>query len=108
MLYRFRRTPRGVAAKTQRRCSMVRAAIAWGLLALGLFVFAVPSRADEVTTRRIVVFTSGTSRAQRVSMARSTGAKIIRELPLINAVVIETPSNQISAADSKLSAMAEV
>jgi subtilisin len=87
---------------------MVRAARAWGLLALGLFVFAVPSHADEHATRRIVVFAAATTPAQRVALAESTGAKIVRELPAINAVVIETPSNQISSMDTKLTAMAEV
>ncbi|MFI5349606.1 MAG: S8 family peptidase [Elusimicrobiota bacterium] len=87
---------------------MVRTACAWGLLALGLFVFAVPSHADEHVTRRIVVFASGTTAAQRVALAESTGAKVVRELPLINAVVIETPSNEISSADTKLTAMNSV
>ena len=87
---------------------MIRAACAWGLLALGLFAFAVPSRADEQVTRRIVVFASGTSAARRLALAESTGAKIVRELPLINAVVIETPSTQVSAMDTKLTALDEV
>jgi subtilisin family serine protease len=87
---------------------MVRAACAWGLLALGLMLSAVPSHADEHATRRIVVFASGTSAPQRLALAQSTGAKIVRELPLINAVVIETPSNQISSMDTKLTAMSEV
>ena len=87
---------------------MVRVARAWGLLALGLFVFAVPSHAAENTTRRIVVFAPGTSAAQRLALAESTGAKIVRELPLINAVVVETPSTQVSASDTKLTAMSEV
>lgn len=87
---------------------MVRAACAWGLLALGLMVFAVPSHADEHVTRRIVVFASGTTAAQRLALAEATGAKIVRELPLINAVVIETPSQQVSSMDTKLTALAEV
>jgi subtilisin len=86
---------------------MVRVSRAWGLLALSLLAFAVPSRAAD-TTRRIVVFAPGTSSAQRLALAQSTGAKIVRELPLINAVVIETPSTQVSASDSKLTAMNEV
>lgn len=83
---------------------MVRAARAWGLLALGLSLFAVPAHA----TRRIVVFDAGTTPAQRLALASQTGATIVRELPAINAVVIETPSNTISAAESKLTAMQEV
>jgi subtilisin len=87
---------------------MVRTVCAWGLLALGLFAFAVPSHADEHVTRRIVVFASGTTAAQRVALAESTGAKVVRELPLINAVVIETPSTEVSASDTKLTAMNSV
>lgn len=87
---------------------MVRAARVLGLLALGLLAFAVPSHAQSHVTRRIVVFAPGTSPAQRVALASSTGVKIIRELPLINAVVIETPSTQVSAAENKLTAMSEV
>ena len=87
---------------------MVRAARAWGFLALSLLAFAVASHADENVTRRIVVFAPETPAAQRVALARSTGAKVVRELPLIDAVVIETPSTQVSAADTKLTAMVEV
>lgn len=83
---------------------MVRAARAWGLLALGFMLSAVPSFA----TRRIVVFDASTTPAQRLAMATQTGAQVVRELPAINAVVIETPSNTISAAESKLTAMQEV
>ena len=87
---------------------MIGAARAWGLLALGLLVLAVPSQADTLGTRRIVIFAPEVSAAQRLELAQASGAKIVRELPLINAVVIETPADQISAADSKLTAMAEV
>jgi len=87
---------------------MVRAARIWGLLALGLVAFAAPSRAQSHVTRRIVVFSPSTSPAQRLALAKATGAVIVRELPLINAVVIETPSNTVSTAESKLTAMSEV
>ncbi|MFI5346693.1 MAG: S8 family peptidase [Elusimicrobiota bacterium] len=87
---------------------MVRAARVLGLLVLGVIAFAVPSRAQSHVTRRIVVFAPSVSPARRVSLAQSSGAKIVRELPLINAVVIETPSNTVSTAESKLSAMSEV
>lgn len=87
---------------------MVRAARFLGLLALGLLAFAVPSHALPHVTRRIVVFAPGTSPAQRVALAKKTGAAIVRELPAIDAVVIETPSNTVSTAENKLTAMAEV
>ena len=87
---------------------MVRAARILGLLTLGLLAFAVPSRAQSHVTRRIVVFSPSVPPAQRLSLAKATGATIVRELPLINAVVIETPSNTVSTAESRLSAMSEV
>ncbi|MDE2142555.1 MAG: S8 family peptidase [Elusimicrobia bacterium] len=87
---------------------MVRAARVLGLLALGLLAFAVPSRAQSHVTRRIVVFSPSVPAARRLILAQSSGAKIVRELPLINAVVIETPSNTVSTAENRLSAMSEV
>ena len=87
---------------------MVRIARVWGLLALGILVLAVPSRAQSSVTRRIVVFAPGVSQDQRLALAQSSGAQIVRELPLIDAVVIESPSAEVRAADSKLSAMPEV
>lgn len=87
---------------------MARVVRAWGILALGLLAFAVPSSAQSHVTRRIVVFAPGTSASQRVALAQQTGAKVVRELPLINAVVIETPSNTVSTAETKLTAMSEV
>ena len=87
---------------------MVRSFLAWGLLALGLLASAVPSHAQAHVTRRIVVFSPSVDPARRLALARATGAKIVRELPLINAVVIETPSNTVSTAESKLTAMSEV
>ncbi|HXT01373.1 MAG TPA: S8 family peptidase [Elusimicrobiota bacterium] len=86
---------------------MVRVARAWGFLALSLMVLAVASNAADMT-RRIVVFAPGTTAAQRLALAKSTGAQIVRELPLINAVVIETPADRVSASETKLTAMAEV
>jgi subtilisin len=87
---------------------MVRAARILGLLTLGLLAFAVPSRAQSHVTRRIVVFSPNVPAAQRLTLAKATGATIVRELPLINAVVIETPSNTVSTAESRLTAMSEV
>ncbi|MDE2489348.1 MAG: S8 family serine peptidase [Elusimicrobia bacterium] len=85
---------------------MVRSVRAWGLLALGLLLSAAPSQA--AMTRRIVVFSASVPAARRVALARSTGARIVRELPLIHAVVIATPSTQVRVAESRLSAMSEV
>lgn len=57
--------------------------------------------------RRIVVFQPGTSPAQRVALAKSAGGTVVRELRLINAVVIEHPT-QVSIAETKLRSLAEV
>ncbi len=87
---------------------MVRAIRVPALLALGLFAFASPSYAAVPATRRIVVFAASVPAAQRVALAEGSGAKVVRELPLIHAVVIETPSNRISVAETQLTAMSEV
>jgi len=57
--------------------------------------------------RRIVTFQPGTSPAQRVALAKAAGGTVVRELRLINAVVIEHPT-QVSIAENKLRALAEV
>ena len=65
------------------------------------------SSAANAGERRIVVFQPGTSPAQRVALAKAAGGNVVRELKLINAVVIEHPT-QVSIAENKLRAMAEV
>ncbi|PIR16365.1 MAG: hypothetical protein COV48_09880, partial [Elusimicrobia bacterium CG11_big_fil_rev_8_21_14_0_20_64_6] len=57
--------------------------------------------------RRIVVFQANTSPAQRVALAKAAGGTVVRELPLINAVVIEHPT-QVSIAADKLRVLSEV
>jgi len=75
-----------------------------GLFALSLLVINSAAFAAE---RRIVVFQPGTTAAQRVALAKSAGGVVVRELRLINAVVIEH-ATQVSIAESKLRALAEV
>ena len=75
-----------------------------GLLLVMLSLIALSAQAGE---RRIVVFQPGTSPAQRVALAKAAGGNVVRELRLINAVVIEHPT-QVSIAESKLRALAEV
>lgn len=74
-----------------------------GLLALSLLSLS-PSAFAE---RRIVVFQPGTSPAQRLSLAKSAGGVVVRELPGIDAVVIDHPT-QVSIAENKLRALSEV
>ncbi|MCM2305478.1 MAG: S8 family peptidase, partial [Elusimicrobia bacterium] len=69
-----------------------------------LSAIALTAQAAE---RRIVVFQPGTSPAQRVALAKAAGGTVVRELRLINAVVIEHPT-QVSIAESKLRSLAEV
>lgn len=61
----------------------------------------------QAAERRIVVFQPGVSAAQRVTLAKAAGAIVVRELALIDAVVIEHPT-QVSIAESKLRKLAEV
>ncbi|MBI2789667.1 MAG: S8 family peptidase [Elusimicrobia bacterium] len=75
-----------------------------GLLLVILSLLSVAARAGE---RRIVVFQPGTSPAQRVALAKAAGGLVVRELRGINAVVIAHPT-QVSIAESKLRALAEV
>ncbi|MDP3540918.1 MAG: S8 family peptidase [Elusimicrobiota bacterium] len=83
---------------------MVRAVKLSGLLALTLIALSSSASAGE---RRIVVFDPSTSPAQRVSLANAAGGHVVRELPLINAVVIEHPS-QVAVAEARLRALKEV
>ncbi len=83
---------------------MVRGSRWTGLLALSLLAIGSVASAAE---RRIVVFQPGTSPAQRVALAEKAGGTVVREMRLINAVVIEHPT-QISIAESKLRTLAEV
>lgn len=73
-----------------------------GLLALSLLAVSLPARAE----RRIVVFQPNVAKAQRVTLAQAAGGHVVRELPLINAVVIET--GQVSMAEGRLRALSEV
>ena len=84
---------------------MVRRFNALGLLALAL---SWSVAAQAATTSRIVKFRPGVDKADRVRLAESAGGKVTRELPLIDAVVIETPDAQVRIAESKLRALREV
>ncbi len=69
--------------------------------------FLAVASSAKAAERRIVVFQPGTSPAQRVTLAKAAGGTVVRELPLINAVVIEHPT-QVSIAESKLRKLSEV
>jgi len=83
---------------------MVRAVKLSGLLALTLIASSSSAFAGE---RRIVVFDPSTSPSQRVALAQAAGGHVVRELPLISAVVIEHPS-QVAVAEARLRALKEV
>jgi subtilisin family serine protease len=87
---------------------MVRVVRSWGLLALAALSFVLPSSALAALERRIVVFTEKTPAAQRVALARGAGGRVVRELPLISAVVIEHDTQQVSVAEGRLRALKEV
>jgi len=80
---------------------MVRSIRVLGVLALGLLL-PQPGVSQTQSTRRIVIFTADVPQSQRLFLARSSGSKIVRELPLINAVVIETPSTKIRTVEAQL------
>ena len=75
-----------------------------GLLALSLLVVGSVASAAE---RRIVVFQPDTSPEQRVALTKEAGGIVVRELPLINAVVIEHPT-KVTTTENKLRALSEV
>lgn len=85
---------------------MVRVVRSLGLLALALSFLTVPSYA--ASERRIVAFDASVPPAQRVALAQASGARVVRELTLINAVVIESPAAQVRATESKLRALKQV
>ena len=69
------------------------AAVLFAIAAACLTVVAVTSHAAGVEpVRKIVVFDGKVPMAERVRQASVTGARVIRELPLINAVVVESPA----------------
>ncbi len=85
---------------------MVRSFRVLGLLLLGLSL-SVPSFA--AVSRRIVKFRPDVSKADRVRLAEAAaGSRIVRELPLIDAVVIETADAQVRATEGRLRALREV
>lgn len=86
---------------------MVRSIRILGVLALGLWL-AAPSAAQPDVTRRIVVFAPHVPRAQRLLLAQSSGARIVRELALINAVVVEAQTTRVHATDAMFQAMSGV
>lgn len=74
-----------------------------GLLALSLLLSCVPSHA----ARRIVKFDKSVAPAERLRLAATAGT-VVRELRLIDAVVIETHDAQVRAAENRLRALREV
>jgi subtilisin len=58
--------------------------------------------------RHIVVFKSGIERGARLSIVQGEGGQVVRELPLINAVVIQGDSSRILDAKAGLSRHSEV
>jgi subtilisin family serine protease len=72
---------------------------------LASFVLSLAAGAAE---QRIVVFSQATAPAERVRLAQMSGAQVVRELALINAVVISAPNGQVQSAEIKLKRRAEV
>jgi subtilisin len=92
---------------------MVRVIRSLGLLALGLCFGAAWAAAEAGASggelvQRIVVFSQDIAPAQRLAIAKTSGGKVVRELKLINAVVMQLPASQVKAAEAQLKSRAEV
>ncbi len=91
---------------------MVRNKFGLGLAALVVAAGVSTARAEMSQeanmVQRIVVFSKSTPRDQRVSVAQALGAKVVRELGLIDAVVVRVPQSQISIAEAGLKSRADV
>lgn len=71
-----------------------------GLLALALLCLSA-ARAEQGSTRKIVVFSASTPVSERIRIASTGGAKVVRTLDLINAVVVETAAGEKAFASLK-------
>ena len=65
-------------------------------------------RPDDSDSQRIVVFKKGVSMADARQIAQQAGNKVVRDLELINAVVIRSPKVMIESVDARLFATGEV
>lgn len=83
-------------------------------LALLTLFIAVSARAQFCpldagdTVRKIVACTEGVSTAECRKLASSVGCSVVRELPSINAIVIELPAFKAEGAEAKLKASFKV
>ncbi|MBI4676524.1 MAG: S8 family peptidase [Elusimicrobia bacterium] len=81
---------------------------------LGLAPWAAGPRAaaeeplGTAASRRIVVFNEAVSPAARLAIASQSGGSVVRELRLINAVVVRAPKALLQSVESKLKARSEV
>lgn len=82
-----------------------------GLLVLGC-LSAAPVSADvrnnASVVRRIIAYSPETPAEQRLSIALASGGEIVRELKLIDAVVVEVPASRLSIAENRLKKNAQV
>ena len=76
-----------------------------GLLAAAAFCLSAASFADAAgnePVRKIVVFDASVPAAERVRVAQASGGRVVRELPLINAVVVEAHPGVMHACEARL------
>ncbi len=84
------------------------------ILVLAVWLPAAPASASSSAglppgvSRHIVVFKTGTERGARLSIVQGQGGRVVRELPLINAVVIQGDSSQILDTTASLAKRSEV
>jgi subtilisin len=84
-----------------------------GIFALGLYfgsawAAAAIDASGEELIQRIVVFSQETSPSRRLAVAKASGGEIVRELKLINAVVVRMPAGRMQAEEARLLSRAEV
>ncbi|MBI4375265.1 MAG: S8 family peptidase [Elusimicrobia bacterium] len=90
---------------------MLKIRTALALLALGLAGPAglrADTQAEQAPVRKIVVFAAQTPAKDRVLIAESAGAKVVRTLEMIHAVVIEGAPQQVVLLQARLRSRPEV
>ncbi len=75
---------------------------------LALAVPARPARAEEAPRQKIVVFAERTAPGERIGVLAGLGLPAVRELPLIDAVVVRVPRAELAAFETRLKGLPQV
>jgi subtilisin len=74
----------------------------FAIAALCLIAAAAVHAEGNEPVRKIVVFDASVPAAERVRVAQASGGRVIRELPMINAVVVEAHPGVMAACETRL------